>query len=163
MVGWQLRGPMVGLALALAVFGLAAAPAGVGEAAGQPRLEASVQQAGRWIDVRLSEPTRVTAYEGNVPVYSALATKGTWGWDTPTGTFYIQRRVADERMVGPTWDVPNVLFTQYFTGAGHAIHYNYWSSNFGYAGSKGCLGMNYADSLFFWNWATIGTPIIIHW
>ena len=40
---------------------------------------------------------------------------------------------------------------------------NYWSSNWGYAGSRGCLGMNYDDSLWFWNWATIGTPIVIHW
>ena len=49
------------------------------------------------------------------------------------------------------------------SGAGHAIHYNYWSNNWGYAGSHGCLGMNYDDSLWFWNWATIGTPIVIHW
>ena len=35
----------------------------------------------------------------------------------------------------------NVLFTQYFTGDGASIHYNYWSSNWGYAGSHGCLGL----------------------
>ena len=29
----------------------------------------------------------------------------------------------------------NVLFTQYFTGDGASLHYNYWSSNWGYAGS----------------------------
>ena len=118
---------------------------------------------GHWIDVSLLAPTIVTAYEDGQAVYSALAIHGTAGWETPLGTFVMERRVANERMRGPGYDVSGVLFTQYFTGAGHSIHYNYWSSNWGYAGSHGCLGMTYDDSLWFWNWATIGTPIVIHW
>ena len=121
------------------------------------------QRPGRWIDVSLGAPTIVTAYEDGKAVYSAMAIHGTSGWETPLGTFVIQRRVANERMRGPGYDVSGVLFTQYFTGVGHAIHYNYWSSNWGYAGSHGCLGMNYEDSLWFWDWATVGTPIVIHW
>ena len=128
-----------------------------------PAAEAGEARSGRWIDVSLSAPTIVTAYEDGKAVYSALAIHGTRGWETPLGTFVLQRRVANERMRGPGYDVSGVLFTQYFTGAGHAIHYNYWSSTWGYAGSHGCLGMNYDDSLWFWNWATIGTPIVIHW
>ena len=120
-------------------------------------------RAGRWIDVSLRAPTMITAYDGGRAIYSALAIHGTIGWETPVGSFVLQRRVANERMRGPGYDVSGVLFTQYFTGQGHSIHYNYWSSNFGYAGSHGCLGMNYADSLWFWEWATIGTPIVIHW
>lgn len=118
--------------------------------------------AGKWIDVLLPAPTIVTAYENGTAVYSALAIHGTLDWETPTGTFRTISRVANERMRGPGYDVPNVLFTQYFTGAGHAIHLNYWSSNWGYAGSHGCLGMNYDDSLWFWNWAPLGTPVDIH-
>jgi lipoprotein-anchoring transpeptidase ErfK/SrfK len=118
--------------------------------------------AGKWIDVILTGPTLVTAYENGKALYSAMAIKGIGGWETPLGTFTMIRRVANERMRGPGWDVSNVLFTQYFTGAGHSIHYNYWSSSWGYAGSHGCLGMNYADSLWFWEWATLGTPIDIH-
>ena len=123
----------------------------------------SQMRSGRWIDVSLSAPTIITAYEDGRAVYSALAIHGTAGWETPIGTFVLQRRVANERMRGPGYDVSGVLYTQYFTGAGHSIHYNYWSSNWGYAGSHGCLGMNYDDSFWFWNWATIGTPIVIHW
>jgi hypothetical protein len=131
---------------------------------GRARLPDPVpRRAGRWIDAGLNPPAIVTAYEAGKPVYSALALTGIGGWETPPGSYVIQRRVANERMRGPGWDVSNVLFTQYFTGEGHAIHYNYWSSNFGYAGSRGCLGMNYDDSLWFWNWATIGTPLEIHW
>lgn len=163
MVGWRLGWRVVTMALALAGAGLAWMPADVGQAA--DRAAPTVRQAWgeRWIDVRLSEPTRVTAFEGDTPVYRASAVKGTRGWETPIGTYYIQRRVANERMVGPGWDVSDVLFTQYFTEVSHALHYNWWSSDFGYAGSKGCLGMSYADSLFFWEWASIGTPIEIHW
>jgi lipoprotein-anchoring transpeptidase ErfK/SrfK len=125
----------------------------------QPR----ANRRGRWIDVTLSSPTLVTAYEDGRPVFTALAIRGIGGWETPVGTFVIQSRVANERMRGPGWDVSNVLFTQYFTGSGHSFHYNYWSSNWGYAGSHGCLGMTYDDSLWLWHWAGIGTPVVIHW
>jgi hypothetical protein len=118
--------------------------------------------AGKWIDVLLPAPTIVAAYENGKMLYSAMAIHGTADWETPLGTYRISSRVANERMRGPGYDVSNVLFTQYFTGAGHSIHYNYWSSNWGYAGSHGCLGMTYDDSLWFWNWATLGTPVDIH-
>jgi L,D-transpeptidase catalytic domain len=131
------------------------------------------QFAGPWIDVNLTTPARLTAYEGSRPIRSLLVIKGTGRWQTPTGTFQILRRVANETMDSATVGIPrnardgyylrNVLFTQYFTGAGHSLHYNYWSSNFGYAGSHGCLGLTYADSAFLWQWAGVGTPISIHY
>ena len=55
----------------------------------------------------------------------------------------------------------DVLYTQYFTWDGASIHYNWWSGNFGYSGSHGCLGMNLEDSRWFWDWASTGTPLII--
>jgi lipoprotein-anchoring transpeptidase ErfK/SrfK len=57
----------------------------------------------------------------------------------------------------------NVLYTQYFLAGGQSIHYNYWSSNFGYPGSHGCLGLSYADAAFMWSFAAIGTPVAIHY
>jgi len=125
---------------------------------------------GRWIDADLREPVMITAYEGNRAVYSALAVKGTGGHPTQIGTFAIWRRVANETMSSDTIGIPlgapgsyhltGVLFTQYFTHDGAALHYNYWKSSWGYAGSHGCLGMNYDDSKWFWDWATIGTPVV---
>ena len=127
---------------------------------------------GRWIDANLSEPVLVTAYEDERPVYSALAVKGTIAFQTPTGVFRILRRVANETMDSATIGIPrtaptgyylkDVLFTQYFTGDGDALHYNYWRSNWGYAGSHGCMGMNHDDSKFFWDFASIGTPVYVH-
>lgn len=125
---------------------------------------------GKWIDADLREPVLVTAYEDDRPVYSAMAVKGMAGTPTRIGSFQILRRVANETMSSATIGVPlgspgsyyvtGVLFTQYFTSDGAALHYNYWRANWGYAGSHGCLGMNYDDSEWFWNWATVGTPVI---
>jgi hypothetical protein len=127
---------------------------------------------GRWLDADLNEPAMLTAYEGDRPVYTTLTIKGTGRFPTPTGVFSIIRRVANETMNSETIGIPrfspggyylqNVLFTQYFTGDGASIHYNYWSSNWGYSASHGCLGLPYADSVFLWNWATIGTPVYVH-
>lgn len=126
---------------------------------------------GKLIVAELTDPCIVTAYEDGKPVYATLSLKGTAGWATPVGFYTILRRVANETMSSETLGIPrdapggyhlkDVLFTQYFTNDGSSIHYNYWSANWGYAGSHGCLGMNYEDSLWFWEWAEIGTPLAI--
>jgi lipoprotein-anchoring transpeptidase ErfK/SrfK len=128
---------------------------------------------GKWIDANLTDPTVVTAYEGDRPVASTLAIRGVSAWQTPVGTYHIWRRVANETMSSDGLGIPrnapggyyveNVLFTQYFSPDGAALHYNYWSSMWGYPGSHGCLGMNYDDAAWFWNWAEVGTPVVVHY
>ena len=128
---------------------------------------------GRWIDVDLSEPAMLVAYDGDTPVLTTLTIHGAGARPTPVGVFTILRRVANETMNSDTIGIPrfgpggyyltNVLFTQYFTSDGASIHYNYWSSNWGYAASHGCLGLTYADSSFLWGWAGIGTVVSIHY
>ncbi|MBM2811070.1 MAG: ErfK/YbiS/YcfS/YnhG family protein [Chloroflexi bacterium] len=118
--------------------------------------------AGRWIDASLTEPVMVTAYEGTRPLYSALAVKGATAFQTPTGIYQINRRVQNERNSPNGYLLKDVLYTQYFTNDGAALHYNYWRSDWGSSGSKGCLGMNLVDSKFFWDFATVGTVVYIH-
>jgi hypothetical protein len=135
--------------------------------------ERTADFAGRWLDVDLNAPAHVTLLEGGEELDSFPAIKGTGRWPTPTGAFTILRRVANETMNSESIGIPrfspggyyltNVLFTQYFTGDGASLHYNYWSGNFGYAGSHGCLGLTYADSAYLWEWARIGTPVLIHY
>jgi lipoprotein-anchoring transpeptidase ErfK/SrfK len=128
----------------------------------------------RWIDVNLSRQT-ATAYIGNTPVYTARVTTGKNG-RTPTGTFRIRYRVFNETMDSSTigiprnsaggWYLRNVYFTQYFTNQGHALHYNYWAprSVFGNRPtSAGCVGMEYGDARYFWNFARNGTTVSIHY
>jgi lipoprotein-anchoring transpeptidase ErfK/SrfK len=135
--------------------------------------ERADQYTGHWLDVNLTTPARVTAYEGDTPVRSFLTIKGAGPRPTPTGVFTILRRVANETMDSSTIGIPRngpggyyltgVLFTQYFTNDGASLHYNYWSSMWGYPGSHGCLGLSYQNSAWLWDWAHIGTPVVIHY
>ena len=65
---------------------------------------------------------------------------------------------------GASYKVEYVRFVQYFTGDGAAIHENYWRrpATFGMPGSHGCIGMAPADAAWFWEFATVGTPLVIH-
>lgn len=126
-------------------------------------------QGERWILVDIATQT-TTAMIGTQPVYTALVSTGMDGWDTPTGTFSILRRVADETMTSASigaedyYVLKHVLYTQYFTDRGHALHDNYWrpTSYFGrIRSSHGCVGMREADAKFFWDFATIGTRVTI--
>lgn len=128
----------------------------------------------RWIDVNLTTQ-RVTAMLGDQAWYTALATTGMPGWETPTGSFRILYRVYDETMRSETLGIPpgpdsyvqeHVLFTQYFTRAGHALHLNYWRPEYYFGSvpsSHGCVGLRYADAEFFWNFATVGTRVEVHY
>lgn len=134
---------------------------------------ASAAPNGRWIEVDTSTGTAYAMKDGQV-VYTAAVTVGGRYFPTPTGTFYINRRVLNETMDSSTIGIPNnapggyyltgVLYTQYFYD-GVSLHYNYWSpdSAFGSAaGSHGCVGMRLADAEFFWSFADIGTPVIVY-
>ncbi|HYY88589.1 MAG TPA: L,D-transpeptidase [Chloroflexota bacterium] len=128
---------------------------------------------GRWFEADLKEPALLVAFDKGAPVWSTLTLKGTVSNRTPTGRHKILWRVANETMTSERVyppiprDAPggyyltNVLWTQYFTAEGASIHYNYWSSNWGYAGSHGCLGVGYNEARFAWTWAEVGTPVYV--
>lgn len=131
-------------------------------------LPADAPTDGKWIDVNLTQQLMV-AYEGRTAVRVCATTTGMPGWETPTGWFAINNRVANETMgsgsIGAEnfFELKNVLFTQYFTDVGHAIHFAWWRTpeTIGRPGSHGCLNLLLDDSQFFWDWATYGTPVII--
>lgn len=131
-------------------------------------LPADAPTEGKWIDVNLTQQVMV-AYEGRTVVRVCETTTGMPGWETPTGWFAINTRVANETMgsgsIGAEnfFELKNVLFTQYFTDVGHAIHFAWWRTKetIGRPGSHGCLNLLLDDSQFFWDWATYGTPVII--
>jgi lipoprotein-anchoring transpeptidase ErfK/SrfK len=126
-----------------------------------------------WIDVSLSPPATLTAYAGGTPVRTMSPIIGRGSTPTPVGDFSIIRRVANETMDSASIGIPrdgpggyyltDVLYTQYFLPSGYSIHYNYWSSNWGYPGSHGCLGLSYDDAAFVWDFAGVGTPVSIHY
>jgi len=127
-----------------------------------------------WIEVNLTTQ-RALAFVGAQPVHLALVTTGAPGYETPAGEFRINLRIENETMDSLTIGIPrddpwgyyleNVYYTQYFVG-GVALHYNYWrdDSYFGnVASSHGCVGMRYDDARFFWDFATTGTRVVVHY
>jgi hypothetical protein len=125
---------------------------------------------GKWIDVNLTPLQHLKVMQGDKTAFQDLVTAGLQGTTKP-GFYRILRRVQNETMdsrtipgLADTYLLKNVLYTQYFTGDGAAIHYNYWGPPYGFGrpGSHGCLGMRLDGSKYMWDWATVGTPLVIH-
>jgi lipoprotein-anchoring transpeptidase ErfK/SrfK len=142
-------------------------------AAATPPAGVAFEEDERWIAVNLTTQ-RATAFIGAQPVRVALVTTGMPGWETPTGDFRIYQRVENETMDSEGlgipidspdgWFVDNVLYTQYIF-SGITLHYNYWrpQSYFGnIPSSHGCVGLGYGDAKFFWDFAGIGTRVVVY-
>lgn len=128
----------------------------------------------RAIQVDIASQT-LTAYLGGRPVFAADVTTGKPGFDTPPGRYTVGAwgRVANETMTSgqaaindpiEEYHVKNVLYTQYFSGAGDALHLNYWQPErvFGAARtSHGCVGLLLHDAQWLWLFAAGGVPLEI--
>jgi lipoprotein-anchoring transpeptidase ErfK/SrfK len=137
-------------------------------------IPSDIGQHEHWVDVNLSQQVAV-AMDGSNAVQLIFVTTGGPGWETPTGTFHILNRVEDETMKSDSlgipidspngYDLDHVMYTQYFTTEGHALHDNYWQphSVFGSkATSHGCVGMELNDANFLWGFLSYGGRVVIH-
>ena len=130
-----------------------------------PSPAANAPTTGRWIDVSLSTQT-ITAYEGTRAVRSALVSTGVAKTPTPVGRFAIYVRYKSQTMSGGSkasndyYYLPNVPNVMYFYEA-YALHGTYWHRNFGRPMSRGCVNLSLADAEWFFNWADIGTPVVV--
>ena len=63
-------------------------------------------------------------------------------------------------MKGDGYDIPDVPHTMYYQG-GYGIHGAYWHNNFGTPVSRGCVNVapNHAKKIF--NWASVGTTVVV--
>ena len=111
------------------------------------------------IELSLSEQ-RLTAYEGDTELLGVLVSTGTARYPTPPGEYKIIRKVRSQVMSGPGYYLPNVEWVSYFVG-GYAIHGTYWHSNFGQPMSRGCVNMTNDDARWIFEWAPLGTPVIV--
>ncbi|NWJ94417.1 MAG: L,D-transpeptidase [Chloroflexi bacterium] len=122
----------------------------------------------RWVDINLTTQTS-NFIEGGIQVRRSLITSGEWKFETPTGSFAIFSRVPNERMINGKpgdpdyYDLANVLYTQYFTKKGHALHYAWWRTTFGYRDSHGCINEDISTSRYAWDFLTIGDNVVIHY
>ena len=148
--------------LAPAVQPVLAAPKASSSSASTPNgrmsnLKASNQ---RWIEIDLSSQ-RLIAWEGGRSVYAIIVSTGKTSTPTRIGTFAVQTKHRVARMRGAGYDIGDVPYTMYYSG-NYAIHGAYWHHRFGTPVSHGCVNVavNHAQWLF--NWASVGTPVVVH-
>lgn len=120
----------------------------------------------KWIEVDLSEQ-RTTAYEHATPVKTFVVATGTKGHETVTGEFAIWLKVRSQTMKGGSkatgdyYDIPNVEWVSYFY-QDYALHGAWWRKVFGYPASHGCVNMTNDDAHWVYDWAPVGTKVIVH-
>lgn len=117
-----------------------------------------------WIEINLTNQTLYT-HEGNSVTHAFLISSGLWG-RTPTGTYRTYVKLRYTRMAGGSgadyYNLPNVPFTMYFY-KGYGIHGTYWHNNFGHPMSHGCVNMRTSEAEIVYNWAPVGTKVVIHY
>jgi lipoprotein-anchoring transpeptidase ErfK/SrfK len=45
---------------------------------------------------------------------------------------------------------------------GYGTHGTYWHTNFGQPMSHGCVNMTIGDAQWLYNWAPVGTLVVVH-
>lgn len=113
----------------------------------------------RWIEIDLSRQ-RLTAWEGDRPVYAVIISTGKSSTPTPTGIFAIQTRHRTTRMSGEGYDVPDVPYAMFYD-RGYAIHGAYWHNRFGTPVSHGCTNVAVNHARWIYHWASVGTPVVV--
>ncbi len=108
------------------------------------------------------------AYDGTTLFMQQAISVGLELTPTPTGNFYIYRKIPDAYMQGPipglsdqSYDLPGVPWDLYFTKDGAAIHGAYWHNHFGEPWSHGCVNLPPAAAEILYEWADLGTPVTV--
>jgi lipoprotein-anchoring transpeptidase ErfK/SrfK len=119
----------------------------------------------RWVGINLSEQT-VVCYEGDRPVYAALAATGMPGTPTVQGIFHTWWRLETGVMAGPGYYIEDVTWTCYFY-SGYGLHTAYWHDAFGRPRSHGCVNLSPYDAWWIYQWSAPAGPnspaVYVYW
>ncbi len=121
---------------------------------------------GRWIEVDLSEQ-RTTLWLGTTKVASYLISSGVSWAPTVQGEFNMHYKTASQTMTGGSrasgdyYYLPGVTWVSYFY-KDYSFHTAYWHNNFGHPMSHGCVNMRYDDAKALYDFAPLGTKVIVH-
>ena len=122
---------------------------------------------GKVIDVDISRQQLVAFEDGQV-VFTAPVATGKDGFNTPTGTYSVYAKLRSQTMRGSlggeTWVVPNVPHVMYINGS-VALHGTYWHNMFGTGVrmSHGCVNLPLDAAAWLYNWAPMGTTVVVHY
>jgi lipoprotein-anchoring transpeptidase ErfK/SrfK len=119
-----------------------------------------------WIEINLSD-RYLTAWEGGVPVYSAYVATGTDDDPTYEGVFAVQQMYPVAAMKGKgadgkEYEIDDVPYVLYYDGS-YAIHGAYWHDAFGEFITHGCVNVPVDQAEWLYNWAYVGSPVVVHW
>ena len=114
-----------------------------------------------WIEVNLSTQ-QLIAHRGNQLLKSFTVSTGTWATPTVIGEYQIYVKLFSTTMSGPGYYLPDVPYTMYFY-EGYGIHGTYWHNNFGNPMSHGCVNMRTSEASWIFEYASVGTWVIIHY
>jgi lipoprotein-anchoring transpeptidase ErfK/SrfK len=122
----------------------------------------------RWIDVNIAAK-HMEMYEGDKVAQTYPVSAGAPESPTPQGHFKIFEKLPVQDMWGynangTKYFQPHVRWVSYFSGS-NAIHGNYWRplSWFGNRNSShGCVSVPDNEAKWVYDWAPVGTPVIVH-
>lgn len=118
----------------------------------------SIRPSERWVGVNLGQQT-VVAYEGDKPVYAAMAATGLPATPTVQGVFRTWQRLNSTTMSGGSgsgyYYLEGVTWTCYFY-SGYALHTAYWHDAFGRPRSHGCVNLSPYDAWWLFQWSAPG-------
>lgn len=117
-----------------------------------------------WLKIDLSTQ-QVFAYRGTtlVNTFPVSTGKNEDNRQTPDGTFYVYLKPQTQTMRGPGYVTPNVKWISYFN-EGRAFHAAPWNLSgiaSGTPKSHGCVNMTPADAEWVYNFAPIGTKVVV--
>jgi lipoprotein-anchoring transpeptidase ErfK/SrfK len=140
------------LVVVLLALAVTATPA-TGAAKAQKAIVVSISQQMLW------------AYKGDQVVLNSYVSTGRSGFDTPLGSFAVLSKLPSQTMEGVIggeyYNVPDVPWVLYFTNSGHALHGTYWHNNFGTPMSHGCINLPIDVAAWLYDWAPLGTPVLV--
>lgn len=114
----------------------------------------------RWIEINISDQT-LTAWQGDTAILRTSISSGRAQYPTVRGNYQIRTKLPIEHMIGPGYNTPDVPWTMYFF-RGYAIHGAYWHNNFGTPVSHGCVNMRVDEAKALYEWAAVGTEVVVH-
>ncbi|HJL14438.1 MAG TPA: L,D-transpeptidase family protein [Sandaracinaceae bacterium LLY-WYZ-13_1] len=122
-----------------------------------------VAEGTRWIDVDTRTQTLV-AYVGERPVFATAVSTGRPGTPTPTGTFRIWVKLAEDDMddlerddVSENYAIQAVPWVQYFHES-IALHAAFWHDRFGRPRSHGCVNLAPRDARWLFRFTQPNMP-----
>lgn len=129
---------------------------------------------GKVIVISLSRQV-LTAYQDGNAILTTFVATGRPQLPTPPGVYHIFARYSPYEMISPWpygspwWYPPSwTNWAMEFIGGGYFIHDAPWRSWYGpganlYNGTHGCVNVPYSPMAALWNWAPIGTTVVVQY